>query len=127
MKKYFIRETEEPVELGDTIDLTCTKEIEDGKVTVTKKVCLTEDTLPILIELEIVEEREEEDLNIPHIDFGEQDFDEAWQELLEEVEDHDKRIEVLEHAVKTLSEIITIGTKKEGLPKGKNSKSVKIK
>ena len=101
MKKYFITETDEQVEIGDVINLTCEKCIEDGCVTIEKEVVVSEEIMPTLIEMGVIEvedEDEEEDL----IEFVHDNEDfriaiaEDIEEILESIRSLNKRVEKLE-------------------------------
>jgi hypothetical protein len=73
---------------------------------------LTEDTLPIALEMGIIEDRceEEEEGKNDLIDFDDEDFDLLQEALDDLIEDHvnlEKRVEALEEQVKALSEAKT--------------------
>ena len=107
MKKYFIKETDELVELGDVIVVEFSKELEDGNVTVEKEIKVTEDTIEGLIELDIIEEREEKpDL----IDFSDEDYE--YEALVETVDS-------LKERIKHLEEVVFAENKKNASPKKK--------
>ena len=113
MKKLFMTGTDEQVELGDVIAVTCEKEIEDGKVTIEKEVKLTELIVPILIEMGIIEEDQEENEDEEElINFSEdfEGFKEAVAEDIEEINEDrikiNKRLLKLEEKVVTIDEIL---------------------
>lgn len=62
MKQYFMEGIDEPLEFGDILGFDIVKEGDDGK-SITKHVeCkLTEDTLPFLLDLDVISEKEVKD------------------------------------------------------------------
>lgn len=54
-KKYFMKETGEELEFGDIIELNCSKELEDGRVTIEREIKFSEDTVEVLLDLGIIE------------------------------------------------------------------------
>ena len=93
MKKYFVKETDEQVELGDVIEISFEKEIEGGTVTVDKEIKITPITVAVLVELGIIEEREEEEENI--LDFEDDQPCEFLGDLAEKVQELEKNIKRL--------------------------------
>lgn len=113
-KKYFMAGTDEEVMLGDVVETELVKDFKDGrKLTRVVEFKLTEDTLPIALEMGIIEEGcdEEEEGKNDLIDFDDdEDFDLLQEALDDLIEDHvnlEKRVESLEKQVKALSEAKT--------------------
>lgn len=107
MKKYFIAETDEELVFGDTIQLDLTKKTKHGQHTIEGEIKLSELSLPLLLELGVVEEREveeeedntsEEDL----LDFDDETSCEALEALEEDFETLEKRVESLEQEIRQL-------------------------
>ena len=107
MKKYFIAETDEELVFGDTIQLDLTKKTKHGQHTIEGEIKLSELSLPLLLELGVVEEREvekdedntsEEDL----LDFGDETPCEALEALEEDFEALEERVESLEQEIRQL-------------------------
>ena len=101
MKKYFIAETDEEVQFGDTIELDFTKEVKYGRIKATKDITLNKTTLPRLLEMGIIEEceeEEEEDNTIENdlLDFGDDNSCEALETLEEDFETLERRVDKLE-------------------------------
>lgn len=120
MKKYFVTETDEICNFGDALHLTMFKELEDGKVTVEKDVEFNESTMDWMIEMGFVQEREVEDEDM--IDFCNDDYcphDDLLNEICEDQEAQEKRIEVLEEKVKVLKTLIDGLEKKTAKPQKK--------
>ena len=95
MTKYYLAGTEDELEFGDMIEVLLVKDLKNGKKKYEKVECkFTEDSLPYLLDLEIVEERKGNSL----IDFDDEDieFDEAWEEMAEKVSDLEDRVIELE-------------------------------
>ena len=57
MLKYFIKETNEEIVFGDVVELTLSKELEDGVVDRTVEMEFTEANLDFLIDSNIIERR----------------------------------------------------------------------
>ena len=107
MKKYFIAETDEEIKIGETLELTFTKEGKHGRIKTKEDVTLNEITLPWLLKTGIIEEREveeeedntsEEDL----LDFGDETPCEALEALEEDFETLEQKVESLEQEIKQL-------------------------
>ena len=101
MKKYFIAETDEEVQFGDTIELDFTKEVKYGRIKTTKDITLNETTLPWLLKTGIIEEyemEEEEDNTLENdfLDFGDEPSCEALEALEEDFETLERRVDKLE-------------------------------
>ena len=110
MKKYFIAETDEEIKIGETLELTFTKEVKHGRIKAKEDVTLNEITLPWLLETGIIEEREveeeedntsEEDL----LDFGDETSCEALEALEEDFESLEEKVESLEQEIRQLKDI----------------------
>lgn len=61
MKKYFITETDEELVFGDTIGLDLTKKTKHGSHTIEGAITFSELSLPLLLEIGAIEEREVEE------------------------------------------------------------------
>jgi len=94
MKKYFVVETDEPVEYGDSITVSLFKEIEGGTVTVEKDIAFNEQTQGWLVEMGYVEEREANEDNL--LDFDDSAPCKALEGLVDKVGELEERIEKLE-------------------------------
>ena len=110
VQKYFMAGTDEEVLLGDVVNVDLVKDFEDGR-TLTREVefKLTEETIPMALEMGIIEEEDDEEEDNDLIDFHEEDyvpkneFREFTKCVAEDIEDikdnlraHLKRIEALE-------------------------------
>lgn len=110
VQKYFMAGTDEEVLLGDVVNVDLVKDFEDGR-TLTREVefKLTEETIPMALEMGIIEEGDDEEEDNDLIDFHEEDyvpkneFREFTKCVAEDIEDikdnlraHLKRIEALE-------------------------------
>jgi hypothetical protein len=107
MKKYFIAETDEELVFGDTIELDLTKKTMHGSHTIEGAIKFSELSLPLLLEIGAVEEREveEEEDNTPEdnlIDFGDETPCEALEALEEDFEALEERVESLEQEIRQL-------------------------
>lgn len=94
MTKYYLAGTNDELEFGDMIEVLLVKDLKNGKKKYEKVECkFTEDSLPYLLDLEIIEEKEGNDL----IDFDDDlEIDEAWEEMAEKVSDLEDRVIELE-------------------------------
>ena len=110
MKKYFITDTNEEIQAGETLQLDFAKEVKHGRIKTTQDITLNEVTISWLLKTGIIEEREveeeedntsEEDL----LDFGDETSCEALEALEEDFEALEERVEKLE--------ALTIGVLKE--------------
>jgi uncharacterized protein (DUF342 family) len=104
MKKYFIAETDEEIEIGDTIQLDMTKKTRHGVHTVKGEAELNELTIPLLLEIGAIEEREVEEgetSTASSIEFDE-DIYEALASLAENLSELEERIKKLEDKVSKL-------------------------
>ena len=110
MKKYFITETDEELVFGDTVELDLTKKTKHGSHTIEGTVKFSELSLPLLLEIGAIEEREveeeedntsEEDL----LDFGDETPCEALEALEEDFESLEERVESLEQEIRQLKDI----------------------
>lgn len=107
MKKYFIAETDEEIKIGETLELTFTKEVKHGRIKTKEDVTLNEITLPWLLKTGIIEEREveEEDDNTSEedlLDFGDETPCEALEAFEEDFETLEQKVESLEQEIKQL-------------------------
>lgn len=120
--KYYVADTEEEVQLGDIIEIVLTKTNKKGEK-MTKKDCVevTPETLPDLLEMEIVEEWVEQDEDTVQSRLEEDDYDDDDEEdyedecppclewamlmkatlksLIEDFKEHDLRLKKLEEKV----------------------------
>ena len=94
MTKYFLAGTDDELVFGDVIEALFSKELKNGKKKYEKVECkFTEETLPYLLDMEIVEERETDDL----IDFDDDpEVDEAWEEMEDRITELEDRVTELE-------------------------------
>ncbi len=124
MKKYFIAETDEELQFGDKIKLDLTKKTKVGVHKVEGEMEFSEASLPLMLEMGIVEEREveEEEENTSEedlLDFVEDGPCEVLEALEEDFEALEKRVDKLEDlTLGVLKEMTTlikelIGEKKE--------------
>jgi hypothetical protein len=129
MKKYYLAGTDEEVMMGDVITIPLVKDFEGGrKVTREMEFKVTEDTIPLAIEMEILEVDDEEEENDDLIDFDEESEDEEIKDALLEklselVEKMAHRINELEDKVNALEASIT----KQDLADRSNGKKINIK
>lgn len=115
VQKYFMAGTDEEVLLGDVIETTLEKEFKNGsKITRNVEFKLTEETLPIALEMGIIEaqDEDEEDSN-ELLDFEEDNcpLKEEIDGLIESQEDLEIRVEHLEDKVRELQD--KLANKKE--------------
>lgn len=60
MKKYFLKGVDEPLEFGDTIEFDVEKEGDDGQsVTKHVKTDFIPEIIPVLLDLDVIEEKEQ--------------------------------------------------------------------
>ena len=115
VQKYFMAGTDEEVLLGDVIETTLEKEFKNGsKITRNVEFKLTEETLPIALEMGIIEAQDEdEEDNNELLGFDEDDcpLKEEIDGLVESQEDLEIRVEHLEDKVKELQD--KLANKKE--------------
>ena len=107
MKKHFITDTDEALVFGDTIQLNLTKKIKHGQHTIEGEIKLSELSLPLLLEIGAIEEREveEEEDNTPEndiLDFDEESPCEALEALEEDFETLEEKVESLEQEINQL-------------------------
>lgn len=96
MKKYYLVGTDEEVLMGDTIvDVPFEKTFDNG-ITLKRKeeFEVTEDSLPYLLDMGVLEECDEEEDDL--VDFDGEETCEAVEELSEDLENLTKRVEKLE-------------------------------
>ena len=110
MKKYFIAETEEEIQIGETLQLDFTKSVKNGRIKHTEEITLSKVTVPWLLKTGIIEEHEveEEEDNTPEndlIDFGDETPCEALEALEEDFEALEERVESLEQEIRQLKGI----------------------
>lgn len=110
MKKYFIAETDEELVFGDTIQLDLTKKTKHGSHTIEGAIKFSELSLPLLLEIGAIEEREveEEEDNTPEndlLDFGNETPCEALEALEEDFEALEDKVESLEQEIKQLKDM----------------------
>ena len=107
MKKYFIAETDEEIQVGETLELDFTKSMKNGRIKHTEEITLSEITVPWLLETGIIEEREveEEEDNTPDddiLDFQGNAPCEVLSDIIKDFECLEEKVEVLEGEVKRL-------------------------
>ena len=83
MKKYFVADTNEEIQAGETLQLDFTKEVKHGRIETTQDITLNEVTIPWLLKTGIIEEREEEEeeVNTPEDDLLDFQDSEPCEEL----------------------------------------------
>ena len=107
MKKYFIADTDEELKFGDEIEVQFTKNTKHGIHVVDTKFAFCEDLIPLLIEMEAIEERDEEDEeNNDLMDFDAGETCEALDELIEDFEALEERIDTLENLTKEIYNLV---------------------
>jgi hypothetical protein len=115
VQKYFMAGTDEEVLLGDVIETTLEKEFKNGsKITRNVEFKLTEETLPIALEMDIIEAQDEDEENNDELlGFDEDDcpLKEEIDGLVESQKDLEIRVEHLEDKVKELQD--KLANKKE--------------
>lgn len=97
MKKYFVKETDEEIQFGDTIQLDMTKKTKHGIHTVKGEVKFSPMVLPLLLEVGIIEEQEVEDNEL--LDFEDEPC-ETLETLLEDFDILEERVDKLEEQQK---------------------------
>lgn len=107
MKKYFITETDDEMVFGDTIQLNLTKKTKHGSHTIEGAIKFSELSLPLLLAIGAIEEREveEEEDNTPEndlLDFGDETPCEALEALEEDFEALEEKVESLEQEIEQL-------------------------
>ena len=108
MKKYYLVGTDEEVLMGDTItDVPFEKEFDNG-ITLKRKeeFKVTEDSLPYLLDMGVLEECDEEEDAL--VDFDDEEACEAVEELSEDLESLTKRVEKLEELGIKQTEVLDI-------------------
>ena len=110
MKKYFITDTNEEIQAGETLQLDFAKEVKHGRIKTTQDITLDEVTIPWLLKTGIIEEREveEEEDNTPEndlLDFEDEEPCEALAGLIEDFESLEERVESLEQEIRQLKHI----------------------
>ena len=136
MKKYFIAETDEELEFGDKIQIVLTKRTKHGLHNIESEFEFSEDTIPFLLEAGVIEEQEVEDdeENDDLVDFDDEETCEALDELIEDFESLEERVDALETLTKdtynTITEVLSIlkeEIKKEEIKKSPESPKKKKK
>ena len=108
MKKYYLVGTDEEVLMGDVItDVPFEKEFDNG-ITLKRKeeFEVTEDSLPYLLDMGVLEECDEEEDDL--VDFDDEETCEAVEELSEDLENLTKRVEKLEELGIKQTEVLDI-------------------
>ena len=108
MKKYYLVGTDEEVLMGDTIvDVPFEKTFDNG-ITLKRKEDfeVTEDSLPYLLDMGVLEECDEEEDDL--VDFDDEETCEAAEELSEDLESLTKRVEKLEELGIKQTEVLDI-------------------
>ena len=116
--KYFMAGTDEEVFVGDVINTEVVKDFKDGrKITRQIEFELSEETIPLALELGIIEEDEEDDL----IDFDSCDMLSEFREAVaNDIDELNGKIQALEDKVKVLEAFVS-----QGIKEGKNGSSKK--
>lgn len=104
MKKYFMKGTEDELQFGDMIELNLVKE-EDGRKVHSPLECkFIPELIDMLLEndvIEVVEDEEEEE----DLEFADDD-DSLIDDILEDIENIEKRLDVLEENNKRANKIL---------------------
>lgn len=116
--KYFMAGTDEEVFVGDVINTEVVKDFKDGrKITREIEFELSEETIPLALELGIIEENEEDDL----IDFDSCDMLSEFREAVaNDIDELNGKVQALEDKVKVLEAFVS-----QAIKEGKNSSSRK--
>ena len=132
MTKYFMKGTKDELHFGDTVELNLRKELEDGSVKHTYTECVFMPMLvPLLLENDVIEEveTEEDEETTTHGCCCCNNWEETIEEIIEEHEELEKRIEKLEEFAKIVNketeEILNLTTElvnKLCKPEPKNGK-----
>ena len=111
--KYFMAGTDEEVFVGDVINTEVVKDFKDGrKITREIEFELSEETIPLALELGIIEEDEENDL----IDFDSCDMLSEFREAVaNDIDELNGKIQALEDKVKVLEAFVS-----QAIKEGKN-------
>lgn len=112
--KYFMKGTQDEVLIGDTVEVNLSKEIGKGRKLYKKIECtVTANTLPYLLDTEIIEAREiivEKEEKTPFrtkYQFGSDfDLDKSVIELIKAANDVSHKIDTLEKQIKNIRSII---------------------
>ena len=110
MKKYFITDTNEEIQVGETLQLDFAKEVKHGRIKTTQDITLDDITIPWLLKTGIIEEHEaeEEEDNTPEedlLDFDDETPCEALEALEEDFEALEERVESLEQEIRQLKDM----------------------
>ena len=135
-KKYYFVGTDEEVVMGDVVSIPFEKTLSNGMTILREvKVKVTEDNIPYLIKENIIEEEDEdEEKEVDEEDTADLiDFDSdedacpcgygMWlNEVCDDLDEHERKIKVLEEQVKVLKTLVDELTKPKKQP---NKKDVK--
>ena len=131
-KKYYFVGTDEEVVMGDVVSIPFEKTLSNGMTILREvKVKVTEENIPYLIKEDIIEEEDDEEIedNQPDlIDFG-SDEDACpcgygmWlNEVCDDLDEHERKIKVLEEQVKVLKTLVDEHSKPKKQPNKKDAK-----
>ena len=132
-KKYYFVGTDEEVVMGDVVSIPFEKTLSNGMTILREvKVKVTEENVPYLIKEDIIEEEEDEEVDEENtadlIDF---DSDEdacpcgygMWlNEVCDDLDEHERKIKVLEEQVKVLKTLVDEFSKPKKQPNKKDAK-----
>lgn len=105
MKKYFVKETGEEIKIGEFVEVSLHKELEDGSVDCRREIEMTEENVETLVDLGILEEgdQEQEDL----LDFAdEEDPDDCIDCLCDRMGDLEKWSDAVNLSLKNFADAI---------------------
>lgn len=102
MKKYYLAETDEEIFEGDVISVEFEKEFKGGrKIRRTEEFEVTEDSVPYLLDMGVLEEGEDEE-DEELIDFDEEDFALFKEAVAQDIEELNEKISSLEKEIEEL-------------------------
>lgn len=101
MIKFYVKETDEEVTFGDVVELTLSKECDLGVVNRTVECVLTEATMALLVDMNVIEKR-------TIIDFCDNKKDDPIEELCETSLQHAQHIRELEEKFLDIKNTVSI-------------------
>ena len=131
-KKYYFVGTDEEVVMGDVVSIPFEKTLSNGMTILREvKVKVTEENIPYLIKEDIIEEEDEEVDEKNNADLIDFDSDEdvcpcgygMWlNEVCDDLDEHERKIKVLEEQVKVLKTLVDEFSKPKKQPNKKDAK-----
>ena len=131
-KKYYFVGTDEEVVMGDVVSIPFKKTLSNGMTILREvKVKVTEDNIPYLLETNIIEEEDDEETEDNQPDLIDFDNEEdacpcgygMWlNEVCDDLDEHERKIKVLEEQVKVLKTLVDEPTKPKKQPNKKDAK-----